>query len=689
MQTHLENLEFLESFELGRQAIQELEQRISRAPVDVRNALARYEPRADAHQRDVIDASGRTIRVVAPAGSGKTQTLVNRVLARVQAGTNPTRILALTFDNSAAESLRSKLREQLDDLGVDVGGIRVSTLNAYGYSILREYFPSEFSPVVSADRQRRLAREVLDALKEKSPEKAALLPDNVRHRFYTEFFSLLKNEMFDPRAPDAQRLGGFIVGAKQAEVLFARGLSRANEIVQAVVWLFMAYERSLQRDRLIDFDDQKLRAYASLAAKPAVLAQIQGGLAEVIVDEFQDINRLDFCLIRDLSDKSSLVVTGDDDQAIYGFRGCTPDFIINLEKHLGRAVDSYELRINYRCPPAIVARADQLIRHNRVRIPKAPVAASTASSSIKLLRILSSALESKTVVSVVRQIKRANKSLSFADFAVLYRTNAQSLPLQIEFILSNIPFYVRDEDNVLSNEVLQRLIGTLRLKRAIANRMPAAPADALAAVRAYFRFVQSSDEARLAGFFSRNTDFMLAVQSPEFIRILPKAKSSNLVASIAEVVSADSLLDTLDVMARKFNGLEGMIGSIEDAVEGRVPLGEIYELAASFRGNSDDFVEAIETALAKAKAAGAGKDRENGVSLLTYFKSKGLQWHTVILTSCNERVIPHSKAPVEDERRLFYVAMTRASSNLVVSYVKRACKAKVEPSRFLKEAGLL
>ena len=137
-----------------------------------------------------------------------------------------------------------------------------------------------------------------------------------------------------------------------------------------------------------------------------------------------------------------------------------------------------------------------------------------------------------------------------------------------------------------------------------------------------------------------------------------------------------------------FRGVYGMIGSLEEVVNDWVPLGEIYEIAAGFRGDTKEFVQTLEAALEKARASHAGQDHKTGVPLLTYFRSKGLQWHTVILTTCNEGLIPHQKAQVEEERRLFYVAMTRASSNLVISYVKSACGTDVPPSRFLYEAGL-
>jgi len=179
------------------------------------------------------------------------------------------------------------------------------------------------------------------------------------------------------------------------------------------------------------------------------------------------------------------------------------------------------------------------------------------------------------------------------------------------------------------------------------------------------------------------------INSREFYDILPKAEISKFPEAIDGLLKSRSLLACLEVLSSRFKGLEGMIGSLEDVVEEKVPLGEIFEIASGFKGNISDFVQTLDRAFAIAESTSAGKDEEVGVKLLTYFKSKGLQWDTVILTTCNEGLIPHKKAKVEDERRLFYVALTRAQKNLFISYVKSACRSKVIPSRFLYEAGIL
>ena len=690
-------LDFLDDFEVRVAAQDELVQRIVGAPIDTLGTLAAWTPQADPYQSAVIRARDRTIRVVAPAGSGKTQTVVNRALGRVAEGVHPSRILVLTFDNSAATSLKGTLAAASDQVRTetrqpppDLGGLTIATLNSFGYGVLREFFREEFKPVIQRPRARRLVREGKEALRAKSPERHAALPSHLEHNFYLEFFSLLKNQLFDPRAPDAQRVADFMLRAVQATPFFPEPTDAdlVRRAIQSVLWLFMAHERAMQRDGALDFDDQKLRAFVSLSTQAAALRAVQGRYTEVVVDEFQDINLLDFEFIKTVAERADLVVTGDDDQAIYGFRGCTPEFVIDLERRLGRPVASHELQTNYRCPPNIVRHADRLIRHNTRRIPKNPVAAKPDPSDIKVVSTLSAGLEARSTVAFVGRVLGANRGLKHSDVAVLYRTNAQSLPLQIEFVLNDVPYFVRDEDNILGNEALERLLGVLRLKLAHATGLPPAPQDQVLAVRAYFRYLDGHEVDGLRALLDGRRSFRDALVSPEFHAVLPKARNSQVSAAVAEALGARTLLDALDVLAKRFKGLSGMVGSLEDVIDQKAPLAEIREVAANFRGDTANFVATVERALARARATNAGKDA-GGVALLTYFKSKGRQWHTVVLTTCNEGLIPHRRAPIEDERRLFYVALTRATSNLLVSYVADACNTKVAPSRFLTDAGLL
>jgi DNA helicase-2/ATP-dependent DNA helicase PcrA len=681
-----------EDFDVREEQESQLDKRLVETDLDARPALKGFEPSADGDQLSLIHAPHQTIRLIAPAGSGKTQTIINRVLHLAKNGARPERILCLTFDNSAVSALREKLSEQLATSAAAHQKFSIRTLNAFAYSVLRDHFASEHKQIIEQDRIWRLIKELKDTLASSSAEgrkRHDALPASLRFRFYSEFFGLLKNSLFDPRETVPQKFADFMLTSKAAEVFFQPGSTSEQKkfVIQAVLWMFTNFERLLQRVHRMDLDDQKLRALKCLEASPNVLLLVQRRYEEVIVDEFQDINELDFALVSLVAQKSRLVITGDDDQAIYGFRGCTPRYIIDLERHLGRNVQSFELKRNYRCPRNVVDHATRLIRHNQWRIEKNPIAHRSEDASIKVIEATTATGEAKMIATTIERVRRRNQELQYSDFAVLYRTNAQSLPIQLQFILRDIPYKVREKDNILYNNELERLLGVLRVKLALNKGGQPSGADSVLCLRSYFRFVDERVVSRLETAFDQSTSFFDALSSRAVLTLLPKLKDSRFNQVMREVSKAPSLFKTLDILAKDFRGLRGMVGSLEEVVDNEVPLGEVYELAASFRGRIDAFVETVESALKRAKEAKAGEE-ERGVALATYFKAKGLQWHTVFLTSCNEGLIPHKRAPIEDERRLFYVALTRASSNLFVSYLKTSCKTRVQPSCFLSQAGL-
>ncbi len=683
------DLEICVDFNIRDDHLKNLSDRIYEAPIEIKEALKDYQFQADEYQNDVIQADDNTIRVLAPAGSGKTQTMINRVLVNIQKGMNPNRILLLTFDNSAVNSIKDKLQNKLEKDQINIDPPEIKTLNSYGFGLLRDCFPEEFKNIVRPFVQRKILREIKEILKNKYKDIFDALPSNIQNSYYLDFFSLLKNNIFDPRNVDSQEFANFMLQNEGAEPFFSSPENKqlVKKIIQGVLWLYIAYEKALFRDGHIDFDDQKLRPFVCLLGNSTIREITQGKYSEIIVDEFQDINKLDFELIKLIANQARLVVTGDDDQAIYGFRGCSPEYILKLDRVLGRAITTYKLRKNYRSPKNIVYHSTKLIRHNTWREEKDPIPAISGSAKIKVISTGTASLEAKAIIAYIQKIRKKNKNLAFNQFAVLYRTNAQSLPLQIDFILNDIPYFVRDQDNILTNEVLEKLLGFLRLKIALDNEINPDPDDAVLAIKSYFQYVNNYQAEELLELFKGYPEFRKTIATENFNKILEKARNSNLIPAMKKALDASNLMETLEAIS-SFNGLRGMIGSLEDVLSERVPLGEVFDMAISFRGDIDDFVETIQSAIHKAKELNAGKDKEGGVSLLTYFRSKGLQWHTVILTTCNDGLIPHSKAPIEDERRLFYVAMTRAESNLLISFVKNSCGNVVNPSRFIIEAGL-
>jgi superfamily I DNA/RNA helicase len=409
----------------------------------------------------------------------------------VKRGAKPERILCLTFDNSATKALREKIVAELGSENWSHNAFQITTLNSFGYRLLKDHFSEEYKPVIEQHRIWRLVKEVKDELAKNPQGKVRhdALPPALKNRFYGEFFGYLKNSLFDPRKLAPQQFADFMMSEKPTQIFFQPDSSTDHKrlVIQAVHWMYKTYESVLQREGRLDFDDQKLRALCCLESTPSTLSMVHRRYDEVIVDEFQDINRLDFALIRQMSEKCRLVVAGDDDQAIYGFRGCSPSYIIDLHKHIGRSIHSIELRRNYRCPPNIVHHATRLIRNNTWRVEKRPVAVRSDDASIKVVESTTATAEGKMITSLIEKIRRKSPGLRYSDFGVLYRTNAQSLPIQLQFILRNIPYQVREQDNILRNEELEKLLGVLRVKLAVQRGDVPAAHDATLAIKLFFR----------------------------------------------------------------------------------------------------------------------------------------------------------------------------------------------------------
>ncbi len=629
----------------------------------------------DEFQRRVIDAPERSIRVLAPAGSGKTETLVRRVRKRVADGVDPRRILVLTFDTNANGAFIAKmgalgLRQRPD----------TRTLNAFGLWVLRQFFPEErhnvgqpsFLPV--------------------DPTLGRLV-EMTERRALTEIFGILKSHLFDPRDTDRASkaaLQKFVRTHYQRlvpETYFARfGFENAAPFARAVSGEFRRYESFLADRGVIDFDDQKLRAFRQLQAQPEALAGVRARYDEVIVDEFQDINRLDVELIRLVAEKATLVVTGDDDQAIYEFRWASPDFLIDPVKTLGRVFASYELGVNYRCPELILDHAMHLIGHNRHRVAKAPTSGAAWVGTVERIEQGDRLAEAKAILGRIQRLRQEQPGGAFRDIGILYRRNAQHFAIQVALATTGIPYTVRREFDL--RIIWDQALRLLDLSTTVRRNDPADVPDYRIAVANFSRFRYITDSARSSIHRAAASDppgplhWDVVVAAVE--AAAGHARAVEFQTAMRRLSSAATIDMELDIIERDFLGIAD---SREHAEES--PLSLLHDILSRKRSNRLESIERLRSFVAKTAASQASGD---AVDLCTCHGAKGRQWRTVVLPSCNEGVFPDPQGSsttrdLEAERRLFYVAMTRAAEHLVIGHVPASGERK--PSRFLYEAGFL
>jgi DNA helicase-2/ATP-dependent DNA helicase PcrA len=530
-----------------------------------------------------------------------------------------------------------------------------------------------------------------------------LLPAKLARRVYLDLISTLKNQVILADrllAKDPAMMKQFLDLAEQTGLLepwlephrgSAAWESVKTKIPSVLVYIYKLYNDINRHHHRIDFDDQKLLAFLGLEADEHLAKIATGQYTSVIVDEFQDINRLDFEFIKLLARGKQLIVVGDDDQSIYAFRRCTPDYIINFPERVGRQAETHILRTNYRCPKNVVEMGNRLIANNTNRIEKNQVAHREDHAHVQLWHCLNSASEAQVIARHIKKLytDQAAKGFRYSDVAVLLRINSQSLPLQIALILEEIPYHCRREENVIVSDLMKKLLGLIDLHL----RLRAAPNDhSLTDTRllcnCLVRYAPAKDVDRFHQEVERCDGYLQLARTPDRTFLPAGLTKSDFRRAVENLVKEATPLELVERISGNFKHLGGMIGSLEDAINNTLPLGEFVDIASRFKGDVAQFHDVLTGLLQKVEGGLYHGEEGDAVNLLTYFRAKGRQWNTVIIPGANQKVIPLGNSNVEDERRLFYVAVTRATSNLIVSFVRNAVRSRVEPSQFIKEMGL-
>jgi DNA helicase-2/ATP-dependent DNA helicase PcrA len=622
----------------------------------------------DTSQQQVITSSQRSIRVIAPAGSGKTETLAHRAGHLIESGVSPRRILILTFDTQA----RTSFQHALARLGIP-GNVEIRTLNAFGLSILTSQFPSTRNRTSQVFHGS--AEPLLSALNEQADGMVL-----------TGLFGTLKSHLFDPQHLNTTQVKRWIE-KNYRRLVPERYLANYPEATNAKEFAiqlrreFLRYEEQLEARNVIDFEDQKLRALTLLQQNPSTAERIQDRYDEVIVDEVQDINPLDQALIELIARKASLVITGDDDQAIYGFRWASADYLIRPDKPFGRAFTSYELHTNYRCPKSVLDRSTQLIRNNRNRVAKNPRSGVSEAGTIELVPATDRLAGSRQIVAKLKQEVDDTPGLDWSDIAILARRNQHLDEIQVHLIASGIPHAVKSGRDLI--QTWASALALLDLATALREQGIRGVTDLRPAIASYTWFPRNIRVDQLHQFNGLTlAEVILALQ--------PQLQSRGIQGfenAIALLLKQQTALDELKIIESRFLGFDS--GEREGQDSGERPLELLRTILTRRDSTREEAIERLRGFIDRS----AETNRASGprVELATYHGAKGRQWHTVVLPWVSSAVAPDPLTrsefgEMEAERRLFYVAMTRSSNTLIVGHPSPT--SKESNSRFLYEAGL-
>jgi DNA helicase-2/ATP-dependent DNA helicase PcrA len=632
-------------------------------------------------QREAVEHFEGPLLVLAGAGSGKTRVLTTRIARLIEEhGVAPEHILALTFTNKAAGEMRDRVRALL---GRDPAGMWIGTFHAIGARMLRRdatklgWTPG-FVVYDAADSEAVLKRILKDELS-LDPKKWA--PKAVKAEI-----SAAKNELITPQ--------------QYAE-------TAADAFQKKVAEAYARYQQRLKDDNAFDFDDLLVKPVELLRSRPDVLARYQERFAFLLVDEYQDTNHAQYVFLRLLAERSgNLFVVGDDDQSIYGWRGADIRNILDFEQDFPDA-RVIRLEQNYRSTQTILAAANRVIAENLRRKGKTLRTENVEGERLTLVEAADEADEATWVVEQIEQRLADEPTLSLRDVVVLYRTNAQSRAMEEALRREAIPYRIVGGTRFYERREVKDALAYLRL---VAN--PAADEAFRRIVNVPRRGIGDVTLARLAEHATaRGLPLLLAAREAESVEGIRGAAARALPELAALVEKHAAYADRgipLDELLRELIVEAGLVEALkEEGPEGEERIQNLDELvsgAAELQaridaGDPELLVEFEEVAEAAAEAGEAPPalprpidlflshvalvadidqhdPTADAVSLMTLHNAKGLEFPLVFIAGLEEGLFPLTRAhdepeQLEEERRLFYVGITRAERKLYLATARR------------------
>ena len=633
-------------------------------------------------QRAAVLQKEGPIIVIAGAGSGKTRVLTYRIANLMREGIDAFHILALTFTNKAANEMKKRITELV---GNEAKNLWMGTFHSVFAKLLRVEadklgYPQNFTIYDTQDSQRLVSA----IIKEKDLDK-----DVYKYKQIHQRISSLKNNLITVRA--------YFSNPELIEIDAVRRQPRFGEIYQEYV------DRCFKAGAM-DFDDLLLRTNELLNVYPDVLAKYQNRFQYILVDEYQDTNHSQYLIVKALADRfQNICVVGDDAQSIYAFRGANINNILNFRSDYPNAKE-YKLEQNYRSTKNIVEAANSVIEHNKVRLDKVVFTENELGEPIKVHRSATDADEGRFVAGSIFENKMQHQ-LPNGDFVVLYRTNSQSRAIEDALRKRDIPYRIYGGLSFYQRKEVKDMLAYLRL---LVN-----PNDEEALMRVINFPARGIGDTTMEKLTLAANQYKKSVFEVMYnLNNLPdlhinkttKQKLSDFVLMILNLQVLSKELDAYEIAERvvKRTGLlqeykkdatpEGIakIENIEELLNGMKDFVKGQEDVADSKGSLTEYLEDVSLATDMDKDIGD----DDRVALMTIHLSKGLEFPYVYIVGMEEDLFPSAKSiqtreELEEERRLFYVALTRAEKQAYLTYAEQRYRfgssQDTEPSRFIEE----
>ena len=646
--------------------------------------MKNYLENLNEEQRQPVLHKDGPLIVIAGAGSGKTRVLTYRIVHLINQGVDPFNILALTFTNKAATEMKKRISEITSES--ISRNLWMGTFHSVFARILRSEapligYPTNFTIYDTYDSEKLISNIIKELKLEKDHYKAK----TIRNRI-----SSLKNNFISVESY-----------FNNPELIEVDKSSKREQFGN----IYREYVRRCFKACVMDFDDLLLKTNELLKKSPEALLKYQDKFKYILVDEYQDTNYSQYLIVKALADRhENLCVVGDDSQSIYSFRGANIDNILNFKKHYPDS-KSYKLEQNYRSTKNIVQAANSLINHNILKLDKTIWTDNNTGDKILLNKSQSDSDEGRYVSSNIFELKN-NYQLKNSSFAVLYRTNAQSRSIEdalrkinIDYqVFGGLSFYQRKEvkdvlaymrviENLNDEESLRRIINfpprgigqtTLDKLVIISKDHDVSLFNAISKIDRNSKVFNSRTIQKLEDFKNLILSFKIYSERNNAY------ETANLVIHKTKLIDFYRNEGTLESMNRIEN-IEELLNGVNDFIDQQL---EIFEGDNSLSKYLQDVALYSET----------DKEIQNEkVSLMSIHMAKGLEFPIVYVVGLEENLFPsimsiNSREEIEEERRLFYVAMTRAKEKLILSHCQQRFKwgniIDCEPSRFLSEVDM-
>ena len=607
-------------------------------------------------QDEAIKHGNGPCMVLAPPGSGKTLIVTERTRYLIEESeVRPDQILVITFTRYAAREMKERFERLTAGKNYPVP---FGTFHSIRYGILTCASGIGANNLMSEKEASVLLQEVLDQTDIESTPEVEDEEELVRELLRE--VGMVKNGLYHLKDFHSK----YLTQDEFAEV-------------------FRSYEHQKKELKKFDFDDMLVQCYALFRKKPEILQGWQKRFQYILIDEFQDINRVQYEVIRMLAaPRYNLFVVGDDDQSIYGFRGAKPELMLYMKQEFP-ALRTISLTVNYRSTEFITGAAARVILHNDTRFYKRVQSFRGRGQNVHVQEVLDEQEEAQYVTEEIQ--KKLDQGIKPGEIAVLFRTAVQARMISEILSEHRIPFEMRDYvTNFYRHFIVKDMMAYLQLAAGKRDR-----SLFLTICNRPLRYLaRNSMENRQVNFedlrkFYCDKDWMLDIidQFDVDVRMMKNMAPYAAIQYIRKKIGYDDFLK-------------------EYAEKHQIPWKQLMDVMAELEERSKNFksYDEWEIHIAKytqeleeqqAKARKIKGERENKVQLMTIHSAKGLEFEDVFVIHANEGEIPHQKAEkkdeIEEERRLFYVALTRAKNNLCISYITQKNGNSIKPSRFVEE----